>query len=133
VQTTSRDILSIPERSKRASKAAGGISYGSAVRSGAARAEFTGIVMDADNLVEHGERDLVHHGERDLVQHGERELVQHSERDLGRSPRMESSAVHIQQRQYDRIFEYEYQNHGTQFVSRMITPMHRRFIIPISE
>jgi hypothetical protein len=67
VQTTSRDILSIPERSKRASKAAGGISYGSAVQSGAARAEFIGIVMGADNLVKHGERNLVHHGERDLV------------------------------------------------------------------
>jgi hypothetical protein len=40
-QTTSRDILSIPERTKRAAEAAGVTSYvqlGSSVRSGAARA-----------------------------------------------------------------------------------------------
>ena len=43
-QTQSRDILSIPERTKRAAEAAGVNSYvqlGSSVRSGVARAEFT--------------------------------------------------------------------------------------------
>jgi hypothetical protein len=65
---------------------------------------------------------------------------------------MESSADHIQQRQYDRIFVYEYQNRGhairitndntirtTNDNTKLLTyrdyesPMHRRFIIPISE
>jgi hypothetical protein len=67
-QTTSRDILSIPERTKRATEAAGVTSFvqlGSSVRSGAARAEFTGIVIDADTLAQLGERDSVQHGERD--------------------------------------------------------------------
>jgi hypothetical protein len=61
-QTTSRDILSIPERTKRTAEAAGVTSYvqlGSSVRSGAARAEFTGIVIDADTFAQLGERDSV--------------------------------------------------------------------------
>ncbi len=96
-QTTSRDILSIPERTKRATEAAGVTSYvqlGSSVRSGAARAEFTGIVIDTHTLAQIGERDSVQHGERDHEM----------------ASCMESSAGNIQQRQYVRNFEYEYQN-----------------------
>jgi hypothetical protein len=96
-QTTSRDILSIPERTKRAAEAVGVTSYvqlGSSVRSGAARAEFTGVVLDADTLAQLSERDSVQHGERDHE----------------KAPCMESSAGNIQQRQYVRNFEYEYQN-----------------------
>ena len=140
VQTTLCDILSIPERAKSAAEAAGVISYGSDVRSGAARAEFIGIVMAADNhnlvqhgernLVQHGERDLVQHVERDLVQHGERDLVQHSERDHMRAPRMELSAGHIQQCQYDRTFGYEYQNrgHAIRITNDNTGAVHRRLI-----
>ncbi len=104
-RTTSRDILSIPDRTKRATEGADVTSYvqmGSGVRSGAARTEFTGIVIDGGKLVKLGERDSVQDGERDLVQHGER--------DPEKAPCMESSVDNIQQRQYDRNFEYEYQN-----------------------
>ena len=104
VQNASRDILSIPERSKRAAEAAGIISYRSDVRSGAARAEFTGIIMTADNFAQDGEREL--------VQDGERELVLDCEMALGRAPSTELSAGRIQQRPYARIFEYEYQDRG---------------------
>jgi hypothetical protein len=65
-QTTSRDILSIPERTNRSAEAAGVTSYvhlGRSVRSGVARAEFTGIVIDADTLAQLGERDSVQHCE----------------------------------------------------------------------
>jgi hypothetical protein len=95
-QTTSRDILNIPKRTKRAAEAAGVTSYvqlGSSVRSGAARAEF-GIVINADTLAQLSERDSVQHGERDDE----------------KAPCMESSAGNIQQRQYVRNFEYEYQD-----------------------
>jgi len=113
-QTTSRDILSIPERTKRAAEAVGVTSYvqlGSSVRSGAARAEFTGLVIDADTLAQLSERDSVQHGERDHE----------------KAPCMESSAGNIQQRQYVRNFEYEYQNRENQLQSQMITPVCRRF------
>jgi hypothetical protein len=98
-QTTSRDILSIPERTKRAAEAAGVTSYvqlGSGARSGAARAEFTGIVMDADTL----------------AQLGERNFVQNDERDHERPPYMESYAGHIQRSKSDRILEHDYQDRG---------------------
>jgi hypothetical protein len=70
------------------------IQLGSNVRSGEARAEFTGIVIDAGTLEQLGERDSVQHGERDHE----------------KGPCMESSTGNIQQRQYVRNFEYECQN-----------------------
>ena len=88
VQTASRDILIISDRSKRAVQAVGIISYRSDVRSGTVRAELTVIIMSADNL----------------TQDGERELVQDGERELGRVPSTEPSAGHIQQHPHARIF-----------------------------
>jgi hypothetical protein len=57
-------------------------------------AEFTGIVIDADTLAQLSERDSVQHGERDHE----------------KTPCMQSPPGNIQQRQYVRNFEYEYQN-----------------------
>ena len=58
VQPASRDILRISERSKREAEADDIISYRVDARSGAARAEFMGIIMTADNLAQDGEREL---------------------------------------------------------------------------
>ncbi len=85
-QTTSCDILSMSERTKRAAETVDVTSYvqlGSSVRSGAARAEFTGIVIDADTLAQLSERDSG-------IVIGADTLAQLSE--------------------YVRNFEYEYQN-----------------------